>query len=110
MFLVVKDVLSAAEIGQLTQIAAALRFVDGRVSNPHNETKKNLQVDSSDPEANRAAQIAAAAIMRNDELRNFIFLKRMTAPLLCRYEAGLGYGVHADAAYMPFPELEVLTR
>ena len=103
MFLMVKDVLTAAELEQLTQIAGGLRFVDGRVSNPHHEAKKNLQADGSQPEANRAAQIAAAAVMRNEEIRNFIFLKRMAAPLLCRYETGMAYGIHADSAYLPMP-------
>lgn len=103
MFLVVKDVLSSDEVKQLTQIASELHFVDGRVSNPHNETKKNLQVDITQPEANRAAQIAGAAITRNEEIRNFVFWKPIATPLLCKYEVGMTYGVHADSAYLPLP-------
>ncbi|MBV8036000.1 Fe2+-dependent dioxygenase [Roseateles sp.] len=103
MFQMVKDVLTAAELHELTRIAGALQFVDGRVSNPHSLAKNNLQVDIGQPEAGRAAQIANAAIMRNEEIRNFVFPKRVAAPLLCRYDPGMTYGVHADSALLPVP-------
>ena len=86
MFLYVKDVLNAAELEQIRQSARALRFVDGRQSNPHNLAKKNLQADQGQPEAVRAGQVAGTAIMRNEEIRNFAFPKRLATPLLSRYE------------------------
>jgi len=103
MFLMVKDVLTAAEIQELRRIAGGLQFVDGRVSNPHSQAKNNLQMDVSQPEAARAAQIAGEAIMRSEEIRNFVFPKRVAAPLLARYDAGMTYGVHADSAFLPVP-------
>ena len=103
MFLMVKDVLTAAEIQELRRIAGGLQFVDGRVSNPHSLAKNNLQMDVSQPEAARAAQIAGEAIMRNEEIRNFVFPKRIAAPTLARYDVGMTYGVHADSAFLPVP-------
>ncbi len=103
MFLMVKDVLTAAEIQELRRIAGGLPFVDGRVSNPHSLAKNNLQMDVSQPEAARAAQIAGEAIMRNEEIRNFVFPKRVAAPTLARYDVGMTYGVHADSAFLPVP-------
>ncbi len=103
MFLFVKDVLNNAEIGQIREIAKGLKFVDGRQSNPHNLAKKNLQADPAHPEAARAGQLAGAAIMRNDEIRNFTFPKRAATPLLSRYEPGMNYGPHADAPFLPLP-------
>ena len=49
MFLKIKDLLTTAEISRLTALSRELRFVNGRVSNPANLTKDNLQVDPSDP-------------------------------------------------------------
>lgn len=103
MFLVVKNVLTAAEVDQIRQIAKSVRFVEGRASNPHNLAKDNLQVDPSQPDAVRAANIAAAAIGRNEQITNFVFPKRIAAPLLARYEPGMKYGAHADAPFIPLP-------
>ena len=103
MFLLVKDVLNAAEVEQIRQIARAIKFVDGRQSNPHNLAKKNLQADPTQPESQRAGQIAGAAISRNEEIKNFAFPKRIATPLLSRYEPGMNYGPHADAPFLPLP-------
>ena len=43
MFLKIKNLLTPAEITRLTTLSRELRFVDGRVSNPANQTKDNLQ-------------------------------------------------------------------
>lgn len=103
MFLFLKDVLNAAELEQIRQIARGLKFVDGRQSNPHNLAKKNLQGDPGQPESQRAGQIAGNAIMRNEEIRNFAFPKRLATPLLSRYEPGMNYGAHADAPFLQLP-------
>ena len=49
MFLQIKGLLTPAEIARLTALSRELRFVDGRVSNPANTTKDNLQADANDP-------------------------------------------------------------
>jgi PKHD-type hydroxylase len=103
MFLFARNVLDAAEIAQIRQIAGAIRFVDGRQSNPHNLAKKNLQADPAQPEAARAGQIAGTAIARSEEIRNFAFPKRIATPLLSRYEPGMNYGAHADAPFLQLP-------
>jgi PKHD-type hydroxylase len=104
MFLLVKDVLTPAEVEQIRTIAKSVRFVEGRASNPHNLAKDNLQMDVTQPDAVRASNIAGAAIARNEEIRNFVFPKRIASPLLARYEPGMKYGVHADAAFIPLPK------
>ena len=43
MFLKIKQLLAPAEIARLTELASELQFVEGRVSNPANTTKDNLQ-------------------------------------------------------------------
>ena len=59
------------------------RFVDGRRSNPHNTTKVNLLADSTDPAAQKASQIAMAALQRSEPAKNFVFPQRMARPSLC---------------------------
>lgn len=103
MFLVVKNVLSPEEVEQVRSIARSVRFIDGRASNPHNLAKDNQQMDPSQPDAQRASNIAGAAIARNQEIANFVFPKRIAAPLLARYEPGMKYGAHADAPFLPLP-------
>ncbi|HEX3675336.1 MAG TPA: Fe2+-dependent dioxygenase [Rhizomicrobium sp.] len=103
MFLLIKDLLTGAEVDQIRQAARTVRFIDGRASNPHNIAKHNLQADMTQAEAQRCSQIAGAAVARNEELQNFAFPKRIATPLLSRYEPGMKYGVHTDAAFLPLP-------
>jgi len=103
MFLHVKDILTPAELSELVKLAASVRFIDGKASNPHNLAKNNLQAEPQHADAVKAAQIAGAAINRNDQIRNFVFPKRMASPLFARYEPGMKYGVHSDAPLLPLP-------
>jgi PKHD-type hydroxylase len=101
MFLLIEDVLSAPEVATITKLAQQVRFVDGRVSNPHNTTKLNTIADFSDPAGQQASQLAFAALQRNEAAMNFAFPQRIAAPNLCRYGVGMTYGPHTDAAYLP---------
>jgi len=103
MFLLVKNVLTGTEIGQILHLAEGLKFVDGRQSNVHNTAKKNLQIDMTQPNAVKLCQIAAAAVGRNEQIKNFAFPKRIATPLLSLYEPGMTYGAHADAPYLQLP-------
>ena len=98
MFLKIKNLLSEAEVARLTALSRDLRFVQGRVSNPANVTKDNLQADASDPKYAESAQIVNAALARSREFVDFALPKHVAPPMLCRYEPGMKYGAHADAA------------
>ena len=101
MFLQVENFLAPAEVQAITEIAREARFIEGRRSNPHNLTKDNAIADPNDPTAQRAGQIALAALQRSEEVRNFVFPRRIAVPTLCRYAAGMKYGAHIDAAFLP---------
>lgn len=103
MFLEIKGLLDGAEVARLGAIARELKFVDGRISNPANESKNNLQADLGDPRYQESSQIVAGAFTRSREFQDFCFPKRVAPPLLLRYEPGMKYGIHADAAYMQIP-------
>ncbi len=98
MFLKIKQLLSPADVTRLTTLSQVLRFVDGRVSNPANVTKDNLQADLADPQYAESAQIVSAAFARSREFIDFAMPRSVAQPLLCRYEPGMKYGAHADVA------------
>ena len=101
MFLQIENFLTAAEIAALTEIARQAKFVDGKLTNPHNTTKNNVIADAEDPHSQRASQTALAALQRSEPARNFVFPQRVAIPTLCRYAAGMNYGPHVDTAFLP---------
>lgn len=98
MFLKIKQLLTPADVARLTALSHDLRFVDGRISNPANVTKDNLQADLTHPQYAESAQIVNAAFARSREFIDFALPKVIAQPLLCRYEPGMKYGAHADVA------------
>ena len=91
--------LDQQEIAECRRIAAATQFIDGRASNPHNKAKNNQQLH--DPAATQAsAQLIFAAFARSAEFREFAFPIKIAPPLLTRYQPGMAYGAHADAAFI----------
>ena len=100
MFLRIKNLLTDSEIARLRALAGELKFVDGRLSNPANVTKDNLQVDHADHKYGESVQLVNVALARSREFADFVLPKRVAPPLLCRYEPGMKYGAHADVALM----------
>ena len=98
MLLTIKSLLAPAEVARLVALSRELRFVDGRVSNPANTTKDNLQADGTDPRYGESVQIVSGALARSREFVDFAMPRQVAPPLLCRYEPGMKYGAHADAA------------
>ncbi len=101
MFLQIENLLTPAEVQGIAAIARQAKFIDGKLSNPHNIAKDNVIGDNTDPLARQAAQIALAALQRNEEARNFALPQRVAVPTLLRYEVGMKYGAHIDAAFLP---------
>lgn len=98
MLLKIRNLLTPQEIARLTALSRELRFVEGRSTNPANETKDNLQADTSDPKNAEVSQIVSAAFGRSREFMDFALPKRVAPPLMSRYSPGMKYGAHADAA------------
>jgi PKHD-type hydroxylase len=102
MFLEIKDFLTSDEVARLRDLAARVQFVDGRISNPHNQSKNNLQASEADPHYAESSKIVAAAFARSAPFRDFAFPRHVAPPLLARYEVGMTYGAHADTSHMRF--------
>jgi PKHD-type hydroxylase len=101
MFLQIENFLAPAEVQEIAEIARQAKFIEGRRSNPHNHTKDNVIGDPSDPMSQKASQIALLALQRNEQAKSFVFPQRMAVPSLARYDVGMKYGAHIDAAFLP---------
>jgi PKHD-type hydroxylase len=101
MFCEIPDLLSAAEVVQLRDMAARLRFVDGRITNPDSQIKLNLQGQPGDPLHDEASEILLNGLRRNARFIAFAFPKMVAPPALSLYRPGMTYGAHADAAFLP---------
>jgi PKHD-type hydroxylase len=98
----VLPLLTAAEIHECQRIAASTQFIDGRASNPHNKAKNNLQLH--DPAGYQASsKLLLQAFARSEEFREFAFPVVIAPPMLTRYQPGMHYGAHADAAFLQIP-------
>ena len=82
MFLQLENFLAPAEVQAVAEIARQAKFIDGKLSNPHNITKDNVIGDNNDPMARKAAQIALTALQRSEEAKNFAFPQRVAVPTL----------------------------
>src|SRR6202046_1650114 len=108
MFLQIEKFVNPPEVAWVAQIARQSKFVDGKLSTPHNIVKQNVIADPGDVVAQKASQIALGALQRSEEARNFIFPRRVAAPTLARYAPGMKYGPHTDAAFLAVGSAEPL--
>lgn len=103
MFLEVKNLLTESEVTRLVALSQGMKFVDGRATNSGFSQKQNLQADTGDAAYAESVKIVTDAFNRSREFRDFAFPRRFAPPLLARYEPGMKYGPHADAAFIPLP-------
>ena len=99
MFKAIQNVLSPSDLAELKKIAAKATFVDGKISNPHSKAKSNLQMHDEQLQQ-QAVNILAKALFASEEFVNFAIPAQFAPPLLCRYQPGMHYGLHPDAALM----------
>jgi PKHD-type hydroxylase len=91
--------LEPGEVEECRKIAASTEFVDGRATNPHNKAKNNQQLH--DQTAGQASsRLMLQAFARSEEFREFAFPQAIAPPLLTKYQPGMYYGAHADAAFI----------
>jgi PKHD-type hydroxylase len=98
----VLQVLTAEEVDECKRIASSAQFVHGRISNPHNKSKDNEQLHEQRA-WQQSSQLLGQALMRSEEFREFAFPVQIAPPLITRYQPGMKYGAHADAAFLSLP-------
>lgn len=102
MFLELPDLVPPEALSELHAIATAAPFVDGRISNPHNTAKQNLQLHDAQAWT-ASSQLLLRLLDANDAFRDYAFPAAVAPPLLTRYEPGMRYGAHTDAAFIGLP-------
>jgi PKHD-type hydroxylase len=97
MFKEIPNLITPQQVQALRQLAANSKFVDGRISNPESPVKNNQQLYDG-----HAADGLAKSLYASEDFVNFAFPITISPPLISRYVPGMHYGLHADAAYLPF--------
>lgn len=96
------EILSVEEVQRCRQVAAAASFIEGKVTNPHNLARSNEQLHGQ-AAFEQSARLIGEALARNVEFVEFAFPVQVAPPLLTRHRPGMGYGAHADAAFLDGP-------
>jgi len=110
MILEIPDFLTPAEVQRLQQIASEATFVNGRLTNPHNTTKDNQQIDQAAPGYQESTQLLMQALVRHENFRDFAMPLKIAPPLMCKYDTGMSYGAHSDVAIVPLARLQTTLR
>jgi len=98
MLLKIPDVLSAAEVQGLLNELGKQSFQDGTVSG-HSSLKRNLQLAGQTPEAQKLLNVVVRALVTNRTFSAFAQPRNFQL-VFNRYEAGMFYKDHMDAALM----------
>lgn len=98
----IPDLLTAAQVTTLRDIAARAKFADGRLTNVHNKAKNNLQL-ADQAAYEESAKLMLAAMAAHEDFRNHSFASAIMPPVMSIYEPGMAYGAHADAAFIHLP-------
>jgi PKHD-type hydroxylase len=105
--IILRDVLTAAEVRHVCERLKAARFVDGRaqVATPMvRDRKSNTQADLTDPAAIELAGFVRKALERHGTFMAYAQPVRWTQLRFARYAEGNRYGAHIDRPVMDTAE------
>lgn len=103
MYLRIPNFLNEENLKVVDEIITSSEFVDGSATTggPTKAVKKNLQIDfTKHPDRDQLLQMITATANSNSMLRAATLPRRMTHPLLSKYETGMSYGWHIDNPIM----------
>jgi PKHD-type hydroxylase len=95
-------ILDPAELEQVVSDLSQQTFTDGKLTayGSARAVKNNLQAEQSEGETEEIDNIVMNALWRNETFQAFASPRRVVAPLFARYDVGMSYGAHVDAAVM----------
>jgi PKHD-type hydroxylase len=101
MILAIADVLSAADVAEVTAGLSSATFVDGRATAgwAAKLVKANLQAERG-PELERISGLVEARLAAHAVFTLAVRPKTILGPLFSRYQPGHAYGTHVDDALM----------
>jgi PKHD-type hydroxylase len=102
MLIRISEFLDPEAVGRLRDLATSGRFVDGRASAGGRVAgvKRNEQFEPNKEQAAVLGAVLSKAVQNNETFRFFAYPRRMTAPLISRYDVGMEYGSHLDNPIM----------
>tara|TARA_B110000858_G_C17810077_1_gene480675 strand:- start:11518 stop:12195 length:678 start_codon:yes stop_codon:yes gene_type:complete len=103
MYLRVPNFLNDQNLKLVDELITSGQFTDGAATTggPTKAAKKNLQVDfSQHPKRDQFLQMITSTVNSNPVTRSASLPRRLTYPLLSKYEAGMSYGWHIDNPIM----------
>jgi PKHD-type hydroxylase len=99
MFLTIPEFISAETLAKIREILDKSKFIDGRITADKGADKNNLEM-SPDEQYVEVARIVDLAARASDDVRYGIFPRLMSRPIVSRYDAGMSFAEHTDAAIM----------
>lgn len=92
-------------LGEVRSRLGTARFVSGRGTAVGGaaSVKNNLQVPMDDPAEPRLVELIAGALQGNALFQSAVWPDAMMRPMFNRYQVGMTYGDHIDAAIMGQP-------
>ncbi|MCB1864267.1 MAG: Fe2+-dependent dioxygenase [Chromatiales bacterium] len=102
MIRLIPKVLDANALDAVREALAGMNFVDGRASASAmlHDRKYNLQRERTSRQADDLDLLVVDALRHNEEFERATLPRRIIPPLFNRYEVGMHYGPHVDAALM----------
>ncbi len=97
---VIRKVLSAEDLARVTARLAASGWVNGleTAGSQAAEVKRNLQLAADSPEANELGELVKKSVLAHPRFTPLALPRRMSLPMMSRYEVGMEYGAHTDNA------------
>nr|WP_070959012.1 Fe2+-dependent dioxygenase [Hyphomonas sp. Mor2] len=111
MLISISDVLDADEQSLVNGLLDGVTWKDGAetAGRVARQVKHNLQADLREGVGAKIEEILSKAIVRNPVLRAAAQPRRYSSLLLSKTEAGGGYGLHVDNAFMGTGEMAIRT-
>lgn len=103
MYLHIPKLLNEESLKLVDELVASGEFVDGTATTgaPTKSVKKNLQINFNEhPKREQFLQMITATVNTTPLMRTATLPRRMTYPLLSKYEEGMAYGWHIDNPIM----------
>ena len=100
MLIVVPEVFSKAEVGELRALLDGAEWVDGRATAGHQsaQVKQNSQIPEGHPVAQQVGERILRALGSNPLFRSAALPLKVFPPLFNRYTGGQTFGTHVDNA------------
>ena len=105
MILCIANVLSGEQLKKIESLLQGAKFRDGSATAGWSAkgAKNNLQLPADNTRYRSIAEIVLRALAEHEVVQSAALPRLMHAPLVSRYEVGMGYGSHVDNAFMGSP-------